>query len=695
MAQKPVTKNLPADLPENWTEGQIISPGGTEAGLDQQHGYNYLMEQVNNAQDAIKEINDAFENLASLDPEGKVPSDELPDMNYQPKTETLEVSSTLAMDDSVPVYDTSEKASKRITIQNLKSALGVQSPTLNVTALAGTSLVVTDGTTTLNGTGTTSFSLPNVGTWTITATLSGQQAEQEVQVTGALLYSVDMRIASSIAITTPPTKTAYIVGDTFQPDGVVITATFADQTTADVSDDATYAPTVMAEGVSQVTFSVVIGGQTLTANQAVTVDRIALTAVPSQSNTLTYNGQAQSPTFNNYETDKMTISGTQSATNAGTYQVSFTPGARYKWPDGTTSAKTVNWSIGKATGSLSLSSHSVSVNNSSPTAQVTATKSGTGAVSASASPSGIVNVSVSGNKITITGVATGSATVTVNVAADTNYTAPSSQTISVDCSMISPTLADNTWADIKAISTANQGANYWDVGDTKSVTLNGSFVGTAYNNKVVDAFILGFNHNSSREGTGRIHFQLGKIGQVQVALCDSNYKNTGSSAGFRMNLSNTNSGGWKDSYMRKNVLGNSGTPSSPPANSLLAVVESGLRNALKSVNKWTDNTGGGSNSSGNVTFTTDYFFLLAEFEVFGSRGGANQYEQNQQAQYDFYKSGNAKIRYRDTATSTAVWWWLRSPSYDHSGSFRLVTADGGWTDYFASSSGGLAPGFCV
>lgn len=45
---------LPADLPENWTSGQIIAPTGTEAGLDEQHGYNYLMRQVNNAQKALK-----------------------------------------------------------------------------------------------------------------------------------------------------------------------------------------------------------------------------------------------------------------------------------------------------------------------------------------------------------------------------------------------------------------------------------------------------------------------------------------------------------------------------------------------------------------------------------------------------------------------------------------------------------------
>lgn len=48
---------LPADLPENWTSGQIIAPTGAEAGLDNQHGYNYLMKQVNNAQKAATALN--------------------------------------------------------------------------------------------------------------------------------------------------------------------------------------------------------------------------------------------------------------------------------------------------------------------------------------------------------------------------------------------------------------------------------------------------------------------------------------------------------------------------------------------------------------------------------------------------------------------------------------------------------------
>lgn len=85
-----------------------------------------------------------------------------------------------------------------------------------------------------------------------------------------------------------------------------------------------------------------------------------------------------------------------------------------------------------------------------------------------------------------------------------------------------------------------------------------------------------------------------------------------------MNQSNTNAGGWKDSYMRKTVLGNSGTPTSPPANSLLAALPSDLRAVMKPITKYTDNVGNDTgNVESNVTATTDYLVLYAEFEVFG------------------------------------------------------------------------------
>lgn len=56
----PITVSLPADLPTDWQTSDIISPVGTDVGLEQQYGYNYLMEAVNNAQTAISQLAQAF-----------------------------------------------------------------------------------------------------------------------------------------------------------------------------------------------------------------------------------------------------------------------------------------------------------------------------------------------------------------------------------------------------------------------------------------------------------------------------------------------------------------------------------------------------------------------------------------------------------------------------------------------------------
>ena len=261
---------------------------------------------------------------------------------------------------------------------------------------------------------------------------------------------------------------------------------------------------------------------------------------------------------------------------------------------------------------------------------------------------------------------------------------------------VDPVLNNNDWATIRAVSDASQGANYWSVGDTKTITINGTVGNFTFSNYTVDAFIIGFNHNRGKEGSNRIHFQIGKTTSgTDIAFCDSDYNSTGTSKGFRMNLSNTNVGGWNGSYCRKTLLGNSGTPNSPPANSFLAALPADLRAVMKPVTKYTDNTGNGDSSSGAVTATTDYLFLLAEFEVQGVRSNANKYEQSYQAQYDYYKAGNSKVKYRHDATGTAVYHWCRSAASYNSGYFCSVYTGGSASIDGAYSSNGLAPGFCV
>ena len=159
-----------------------------------------------------------------------------------------------------------------------------------------------------------------------------------------------------------------------------------------------------------------------------------------------------------------------------------------------------------------------------------------------------------------------------------------------------------------------------------------------------------------------------------------------------MNSSRTNSGGWASSQMRTNICG---TSLSSYSGTIIAVIPAALRAVLKSVTKYTDNTGGGSTAASAVTATTDYFFLLSEYEVFGSISYANSNETSKQAQYAYYSAGNSKIKYKHDGTTTAAYWWLRSPLASNSGSFVSVYTDGTVSSASADYSLGFAPGFCV
>lgn len=263
---------------------------------------------------------------------------------------------------------------------------------------------------------------------------------------------------------------------------------------------------------------------------------------------------------------------------------------------------------------------------------------------------------------------------------------------------VNPVLDKNEWKVIKKVADADKGANYWAVGDTKRITLNGKVGATTISNLKVDAFIIGFNHNSGKEGSNRIHFLLGKIGGKFVGLVDSYYDPSGyatTSGAFTMNTSDTNSGGWAKTQMRSTVLGAASDPTNPTANTLLAALPADLRAVMKSVTKYTDNTGGGSNSASAVTATTDYLWLLAEFEVFGSRTYANSSEPSSQAQYEYFKAGNSKIAYKHSAAETAAAWRLRSPYSSGNGGFCAVGSGGGARYYCANRSLALVPGFAA
>lgn len=331
---------------------------------------------------------------------------------------------------------------------------------------------------------------------------------------------------------------------------------------------------------------------------------------------------------------------------------------------------------------LSFFSATITVNVSSGASVVltkgttTQTKTSTGTAVFTVTETGTYTVAATLNGQTVNG----SVTVTSGTTA-----------YSLTLNFVSSTLNDNDWSVISDVSDEGTGANYWSIGDRKAVALSGTvgsltFSGTYY------AFIIGFNHNSAKEGSNRIHFQFAKTalsGGSDICFTDSYYNSTG--GGFRMNTTNTNSGGWASSNMRTALCG---TSLSSYSGTFIGVLPAALRAALKSVTKYTNNTGN-STAASAVTATTDYIFLLAEYEVFGATTYANSTEASYQAQYAYYSAGNSKIKYQHASTSTAADWWLRSPRASDSGNFVCVYTDGTVSSGSASYSYGFAPGFCV
>lgn len=268
---------------------------------------------------------------------------------------------------------------------------------------------------------------------------------------------------------------------------------------------------------------------------------------------------------------------------------------------------------------------------------------------------------------------------------------------------VNSVLNNNSWDIISRISNNGTASSYWAVGDAKQITINATIGTKSYSNYQPWVYILGFNHNASVEGNNMIHFGCFQSAQTysangSIALDDSSYNSsTSTTLAFHMNTTNTNSGGWRSSVMRQQVLdADASSATSGSGNSFLAALPSDLQSVLKQCTKYTDNVGNDSgNASGNISATQDWVWLLSEYEVQGAITYSNSYEQNYQQQYQYYANGNSKIKYKQSSTGTVALWWNRSPYASSSGSFCGVIAGGSAGGGGASISRGLAPGFCV
>ena len=255
---------------------------------------------------------------------------------------------------------------------------------------------------------------------------------------------------------------------------------------------------------------------------------------------------------------------------------------------------------------------------------------------------------------------------------------------SVDC-YIHIDFKSAAYSEISSAAKDGTASSLYAIGDTKEVKLNGTVGAYTFSNESVYMFIAAFDHNSSVEMNNEHHMicsfaKSAATGGKDIAFVDAQYNTSTSSECFHMNSSNTNQVGWAGSYMRNTIC-----------SQFKSVIPSDLQAVLRSRTIYTDNVGGGEDSSSHISGTTDYVYIPSEFEVQGSRSYANSYEKDHQQQLAYYKNGASKIRYKSNDTSAAAWWWCRSPYYLYGSVFCIVYTDGGPGNYYAYHAIGFAP----
>lgn len=273
---------------------------------------------------------------------------------------------------------------------------------------------------------------------------------------GGITVSTKLSITVNPSITElivsyPPSKIIYSWGDTFSSNGLILKARYSNGTENSIN---TYSLSIGDININNSTMlnnsSFIIGanvvsvsyteenqGKTVSTSFEITINRKQL-AVPSQTGTLVYNGNNQSPQLSNFNNQLMEISG-NTQTNAGTYTaiIRLVDAEHYEWNDGTIVNKNISWSIGKAQGTLSVDKQSLEFTKGNLNQSLVITRAGNGVISYSPiSIAGLTFVLTENNlNITWDGATQISTSLTISVGQGINHTSPPSVSISITATL--------------------------------------------------------------------------------------------------------------------------------------------------------------------------------------------------------------------------------------------------------------------
>lgn len=216
---------------------------------------------------------------------------------------------------------------------------------------------------------------------------------------------------------------------------------------------------------------------------------------------------------------------------------------------------------------------------------------------------------------------------------------------------IGTALSACTWDQINRIGAAGKQADYFNVGDEKTITLS--------TGEVITLQIIGFNHdNLSAGGKAPITFDFKDCMATKQS----------------MNATNTNVGGYSGCAFYATLT-----------QTIYGTLPADLRAVMKTVSKLTS----AGNQSASIVTTQEQLFLLAEVEIFGSITYAKAGEGTQ---YAYFTNGGSRVKNCGGAASI---YWERSPYGGTATAFCVVAAAGTATYNYASNAYGVAAGLCV
>jgi len=271
------------------------------------------------------------------------------------------------------------------------------------------------------------------------------------------------------------------------------------------------------------------------------------------------------------------------------------------------------------------------------------------------------------------------------------------------------TIIDYTWEQIDKIAQAIAGSS--DVtNETTEVTASvdgtslklgvGDIATVQYSGTNVRVRVLGFKHDNlvNKAAYGGNHTKASISFEFLDFMTGSSYKS--------MNSSNTNSGGWANTQMRKDLNGY--TTNAAAQSGAIGGLGANLSN--KAYIKQVTKTYIPTYNNASTSTCNDYLWLLSCSEVWSK--GISDYSGakyglaigKEGEQYKWYKdheggidpsAANSNFVKKTSSSGSAYYWWLRSPRYDNSTSFCLVNGNGNSNSNLASRSGGVAPGFSI